>query len=184
MIRANNASRAFQKRTIRPLYAWHSAVPYACFLDTVAVGTAIVYPGQVAVKTTGEQMSVANATAAGLPGLGTDATAADVPFGLFNNFINGTMDELHGGTEIGVWVGGRDAVFEILSGYSNTETPLSTAVTWTSLNATRGGVALYGENTTGRLTNTTTGFATLEVARLIEAVSNTKIVVQLTLRTS
>jgi hypothetical protein len=39
MIRANNASRLFQKRTIRPLYAWHSAVPYAAFLDTAAVGT-------------------------------------------------------------------------------------------------------------------------------------------------
>jgi len=183
MIRANNASRAFQKRTIRPLYAWHSAVPYACFLDTVAVGTAVVYPGAVAVKTTGEQMDVF-ATAAGLPGKGSpDGGAGDVPFGLFNNFINGTMDELHGGTEIGVWVGGRDAVFEILSGYSTTETPLESGETWTGLNATRGGVPLY-PTTAGRLCNTVNKLGTLEVARLVEAVSNTKIVVQLTLRTS
>lgn len=182
MIRANNASRAFQKRTIRPLYAWHSAVPYAAFLDTVAVGTAIVYPGQVAVKTTGEQMDVF-ATAAGLTGKGTpDGAAGDVPFGLFNNFINGTMDELHGGTEIGVWVGGRDAVFEVLSGYSASETPLG-GETWTGLNATRGGVALFPD-TAGRLCNTVNKLGTLEVARLIEAVSNTKIVVQLVLRTS
>jgi len=180
MIRANNAARAFQKRTIRPLYAWHSAVPYACFLDTAAVGTAIVYPGQVAIKTTGEQMTVANATAAGLPGLGADySSGTDVPFGLFNNFINGTMDELHGGTEIGVWVGGRDAVFEVLGGYSATETPLAN-VTWTSLNATRGGVALKAEATTGRLSNASNSNATV-AAWLIEAVSNTKIVVQLVL---
>ncbi len=178
MIRANNAARAFQKRTIRPLYAWHSAVPYACFLDTAAVGSAIVYPGQVAVKTTGEQMTVAYATAAGLPGLGSDySSGTDIPFGLFNNFINGTMDELHGGTEIGVWVGGRDAVFEVLGGYSATETPLA-AVTWTSLNATRAGVKLYSEATTGRLSNVSAGPV---VAMLIEAVSNTKIVVQLQL---
>lgn len=179
MIRANNASRAFQKRTIRPLYAWHSAVPYACFLDTAAVGTAIVYPGQVAVKTTGEQMSVSNATNAGLPGIAVDSPLTEVPFGLFNNFINGTMDELHGGTEIGVWVGGRDAVFEILAGFAATETPLAN-VTWTGLNATRGGVLLSAEATTGRLTNA----GGIQVARLIEAVSNTKIVVQLVLATS
>jgi hypothetical protein len=184
MIRANNAQRAFQKRTIRPLYAWHSAVPYAAFLDTVAVGTAIVYPGNVAVKTTGEQVTVANAKATGLPGLGSDAPDyTDVPFGLFNNFVNGTMDELHGGTEVGVWVGARDAVFEVLSGFSSTETPLSTSVTWTSLNATRGGVALYAEQDTGRLTNTQPSSG-IVCARLIEAVSSTKIVIQLDLKTA
>jgi hypothetical protein len=129
MIRANKASRAFQKRTIRPLYAWHSATPYAAFLDAAAVATTVLYPGQVAVKTTGEQMDYARAN-------------TDVPFGLFNNFINGDMDDLGGGTEIGVWVGGHDAVFEVLAGPTSTETPLDPAVTWTSFNATRGGAPL------------------------------------------
>lgn len=170
MIKTNNQSRAFMKRTIRPLYAWHSAVPYSCFLDTTAVGNTVVYPGQVAVKTTGEQMDVADGTAAG-----------DVPFGLFNNFINGVMDELGGGTEISVWVGGRDAVFEILAGFDSSETPLAPSVTWTDLNDDRGGVALYAD-VNGRLTNTDGGAP--QVARLIEAVSNTKIVVQLVLATA
>lgn len=177
MLRANNQTRLFQKRTIRPVYGWHSAVPYACFLDTAAVGTAILYPGQVATKTTGEQMDYLG---------NSGGSATDVPFGLFNNFINGDMDDLGGGTEIGVWVGGRDAVFEILAGPSSVETPLDSAVTWTSLNATRGGVALYGTTgagTGGKLSNTNAG-SQLEVARLIEAVSNTKIIVQLVLRTS
>lgn len=170
MIKTNNQSRAFMKRTIRPLYAWHSAVPYSCFLDTAAVGSKIIYPGQVAVKTTGEQMDVATAV-------------TDVPFGLFNNFINGTMDELHGGTEISVWVGGRDAVFEVLAGFDpSTETPLASGVTWTALNATRGGVGIYSD-TNGRLTNASGGSA-VQVARLIEAVSNTKIVIQLVLATA
>ena len=170
MIRANKASRAFQKRTIRPLYAWHSATPYAAFLDAVNVGTAILYPGQVAVKTTGEQMDYARAN-------------TDVPFGLFNNFINGDMDDLGGGTEIGVWVGGKDAVFEVLAGPSSTETPLDPTVTWTSWNAVRGGAPIYA-NSAGRLTTTgalVTGGTAYEVARLVEAVSNSKIVISLTL---
>lgn len=169
MIRANSQARAFQKRTIRPLYAWHSAVPYACFLDTAAVSTAVLYPGQVAVKTTGEQMDYSR------------GAALDIPFGLFNNFINGDMDELQGGTEIGVWVGGRDAVFEVLAGPSATETPLDNTVTWTGLNATRGGVRLYA-NANARLTNTAPGAGNQYiVAQLIEAVSNSKIIVQLVL---
>lgn len=171
MIRANKASRVFQKRTIRPLYGWHSAVPYACFLDTTAVASTILYPGQVAIKTTGEQMDYNRA-----------AAATDISFGLFNNFINGDMDELSGGTEISVWVGGRDAVFEVLAGPSASETPLATAVTWTTLNATRGGVALFSD-TAGRLSNVQAGSAP-RVARLIEAVSNTKIVIQLDLATA
>jgi hypothetical protein len=168
VIRANKASRAFQKRTIRPLYSWHSAVPYACFLDTTAVASTILYPGQVAVKTTGEQMDFARADGA-------------ISFGLFNNFINGDMDELSGGTEISVWVGGRDSVFEVLAGPSSTETPLDPAITWTASNATRGGVALF-PNAAGRLT--TTAGTEKRVARLIEAVSNTKIVIQLDLATA
>jgi hypothetical protein len=176
MIKSNNAARAFQKRTIRPLYAWHSAVPYAAFLDTttgaitgtLAIGTStVVYPGMVAVKTTGEQMRLA---------IGQAAVPA---FGLFNNFINGAMDELGGGTEIGVWVGGRDAVFEILAGPNSSETPLDPAVTWTTggKNDTVGGVALYA-NAAGRLSDAAAG---LRVARLVEVVSNSKLIVQLSL---
>jgi hypothetical protein len=109
----------------------------------------------------------------------------EIPFGLFNNFINGVMDELGGGTEIGVWVGGRDAVFEVLAGPNSSETPLDTAITWTSSNATRGGVALYAlAGGTGRLTTTVPGAGNqFIVARLVEAVSNSKIVVQLELAT-
>lgn len=171
MIRANAANRAFQKRTIRPLYAWHSAVPYSAFLDVTAVGTTIIYPGQVGVKTTGEQIDYSR------------GAALDIPFGLFNNFINGDMDDLGGGTEIGVWVGGRDAVFEVLAGpTAGAETPLA-AVTWTSLNATRGGVPLYAD-AAGRLTNVVPGAGNqYRVAQLIEAVSASKIIVQLTLST-
>lgn len=168
MLRANSLKRLTQKRTIRPLYAWHQATPYACFLDTTAVVAAtVVYPGQVASKTTGEQMTVSTATTA--------------PFGLFANFIHGDMDEIGAGTEIGVWRGGPDATFEILAGPSSTETPLAPAVSWVPLNATAGGVVLYSD-ANGRLTNVGTPGTNFRVARLVEAVSNAKIVVTLDLQ--
>jgi hypothetical protein len=167
MLKSLNLAQAFMKRTIRPVYAHHSAVPYACFLDLDAVpSSTVVYPGMVASKTTGEQMRVCNATT--------------VPFGLFGNFINGTMDELQGKTEIGVWTGGSDAVFEVLAGPGADgdpeEGPLDKSVNWASLNSTAGGVLLYS-NADGRLTNVDGGGHA--VARLIEAVSATKIKIQL-----
>jgi hypothetical protein len=170
MLRANSLKRLTQKRTIRPLYAWHQATPYAAFLDAAVSTSTLIYPGMVASKSTGEQMVVCNNTL--------------VPFGLFANFINGAMDELGGGTEIGVWRGGPDATFEILAGPSSTETPLAPGVDWVSKNATAGGVALFS-NANGRLAATgDTGdgaVGTLRVARLVEAVSNAKIIVTLDL---
>lgn len=171
MLRANSLSRLTQKRTIRPLYAWHQATPYAAFLDTTAVpSSTVVYPGQVATKTTGEQMSV--------------STATTIPFGLFANFIHGAMDEIGSGTEIGVWRGGPDATFEILAGPSSTETPLAPGVVWVNLNALTGtSINLYSD-ANGRITNTGTPGTNPRVARLVEAVSNSKIVVTLDLQSS
>lgn len=167
MLRANNLARLHEKRTLRGLYIWHQATPMAAFLDVVNVPTTtIVYPGMVATKTTGEQVAVCNAT--------------QVPFGLFANFINGGMDELQGGTELGVYRGGPDAMFEVLAGPNSVETPLDSTVTWVSLNTTAGGVALYS-NASGQLTNVSGGGPV--VARLVEAVSNSKITITLDLRT-
>lgn len=168
MLRANSLARLHEKRTLRGVYIWHQATPYACFVDRTALGTAIVVPGMVATKTTGEQVTRSDAT-------------ADVPFGLFANYIGGTMDELGGGTEVGVYRGGPDATFEVLAGPDSTETPLDAGVTWTTLNATAGGVALYS-NATGQLTNVA-GSAII-CARLVEAVSNSKIIITLDLRTA
>ena len=174
MLRANKLSRAFQKRTIRPVYHYNSAVPHACFLDTVNVSsTTLVYPGMVATKTTGEQVKVAGAT--------------DAPFGLFNNFIHGDMDEIGDGTEIACWVGGPNAVFEVLAGPNSSETPLDPNVTWTSLNGTAN-VGVYAD-TNGRLTVSTTNggsasASNYRVGTLVEAVSNSKIVIRLNLATA
>jgi hypothetical protein len=107
------------------------------------------------------------------------SNATAVPFGLFANFIHGAMDEIGSGTEIGVWRGGPDATFEILAGPAAGESPLA-AVTWVSLNATAGGVALFSD-ANGRLTNVA---GTFRAARLVEAVSNAKIIVTLDLESS
>ena len=166
MLRANSLDRIHQKRTLRGLYIWHQATPYACFLDTSAVTSGIVVvPGMVATKTTGEQVAVSDSNT--------------VPFGLFANFIHGSMDELGGGTEIGVYRGGNDATFEVLAGPSG-ETPLA-AVSWTSLNSAAGGTRLFSDDD-GLLTNaSTTG--DYVVARLVEAVSDSKIIITLELGT-
>jgi hypothetical protein len=156
MIRAKKLSLVHVKRTLQPLYAHHQATPYAAFLDAAVSEATVIYPGMVASKTTGEAMTVCNATL--------------IPFGLFANFINGDLDEIGDASEIGVWLGGPDAVFEV------TDDALA-AVSWTSLNATAGGVLLFSD-ANGKLTNAETG-SQYPVARLIEAPSNTKIVVQL-----
>jgi hypothetical protein len=73
-----------------------------------------------------------------------------------------------------------DATFEVLAGPSSTETPLDSTVTWTGLNATAGGVALVQ---TPMVVLTNAGAGGPNVARLVEAVSNSKIVITLDLRT-
>jgi len=174
MLRANKLSRITQKRTLRPVYHYNSAVPHAAFLDTVNVpSTTIVYPGMVAQKTTGEQMAVSTATTA--------------PFGLFNNFIHGDMDELGDGTEIAVWEGGPNAVFEVLAGPNSSETPLDPNVSWTALNGTAN-VGIYSD-ANGRLTVSSgnggsASASNYRVATLVEAVSNSKIVIRLNIATA
>jgi len=103
-----------------------------------------------------------------------------IPFGLFNNFIHGDMDEIGDDTAISVWRGGPDATFEILAGPTSTETPLDPAITWTASDATAGGVALFSE-ANGRITTTSGGGPV--VARLVTAISNSKIVITLDMRT-
>lgn len=165
MIRARTLANVHKKRTIRPLYSHHQATPYAAFLDTVAVGATVVNPGMVATQSgASEKMKVANAT--------------DIPFGLFANFINGDLDELGDGTEIGVWVGGQDATFEVLG---NPTTPAEGALeasAWTS--AVNPNIPVFS-SAAGRLTLTGAVGTNPVVARLMEAPSASKIVVRLDL---
>lgn len=160
MLRTRNLSDLFAKRSLQPRLAFTQATPYPGFADLAAISTTVIVPGMVAKKTTGEMFSLATA-------------AADIPFGLWANYINGNLDDLNGGSEVAVWRGGPDAEFEV---YSDA---LNSGVTWTSLDSTAGGVLLY-HDASGKLNNARiSGSTQIQIARLITAPSNNKIIVTL-----
>jgi hypothetical protein len=160
MIRARKLSNVHKKRSIRPLYSHHQATPYAAFLDTATVGTTVVSPGMVARQSgANELMATANTN---VPAIFRSVC--------FANFVNGDMDELGDGTEIGVWRGGPDATFEVL-------TDALEADTWTSLSTAN--TQIFA-STNGKLTNTTNA-TNVQVARLMEAPSANKIIITLDL---
>jgi hypothetical protein len=106
-----------QKRTIRPLYAQHQATPYGGFLDAAWNRSVDIYPGMVMTKLAGENFS-----------LYTGATGQK-PFGLSALFVAPKLgiDEVRPTNTnlFTVWVGGQDAVFEILA------PAFDTSATWT-----------------------------------------------------
>jgi len=158
MIRARKLSNVHKKRSIRPLYSHHQATPYAAFLDTSSVGSTVIVPGMVATQIGAtEKMGICNTTLR--------------PFGLFANFVNGDMDELGDGTEIGVWRGGKDATFEVLTDALAADSWTGASSAFTPVFSTAG----------GKLTLTGSVGTNPVVARLMEAPSNNKIIINLEL---
>lgn len=184
MLRLKNLSNKYQKRTCRPLYAQTQATPYAATLYTKSDGTAgfrsaagalqlpsgtetvtgsgTLYPGIVMARLKGsEQVTVA-----------TGGTG-EQPFGLLANFVGGDLDEGFSGdslqNSVGVWRG-QDSVFEILA-------PAFASGVVLASDGTTGQTLLYPD-TKGRLT-TNTSTAGVAVARLIEVVGSSRIIVDL-----
>lgn len=110
-------SNVSQKRTIRPLYAQHQATPYGGFLSTSWTKAVDIYPGMVMSKLSGENFTLCGTASGG--GVLPDTTTGAKPFGLSDLFVAPTLgvDEtvLSGLNVFTVWVGGPDAVFEILA---------------------------------------------------------------------
>lgn len=146
-------------------------------------------PGMVVVRVTGtETVGIATGLAGGTTAIQNSTTTlsnttinaagtAEQPFGLLANFVGGDLDEGFSGdslqNEVGVWRG-PDSVFEILAPAFD-DTGLADAVT----NATKGaGVYLYA-GADGRLTYLSTPANRLPVARLVERVSSSRIIVDL-----
>lgn len=97
-------NKAWIHRTIRPNYAFTQATPNAAILDANWDRSVQIYPGMAAMKTSGHNVTLINATG--------------VPFGLFGEYIGGDgLDEpLTAGVNVtAVWVLGPDSEFEILS---------------------------------------------------------------------
>lgn len=96
-----------QKRTIRPLYAHHQATPWAGFLDPSWDRSFDILPGTVMARVTKEIFT---------PYTGA---AGQVPVGLSAFFVAPSLgiDEIisTGMNNFSVWLGGPDAMFEILA---------------------------------------------------------------------
>lgn len=159
-------SKAHLKRTLRPLYAFTQATPASVLLDPAWDRSVGIFPGMVAMKTTGEQVTLINGT-------GT-------PYGLFEEFIGGDgIDEpLESGVNAtGAWVLGPDSEFEVLApafdtGSSWAEAGDGTIVLCHAITdgANRGKLAPAGQAGRGTL-------SALPVCRLLKVDSATKIVV-------
>lgn len=159
-----------QKRTLRPLYAQHQATPYGGFLDSAWNRAVDIYPGMVMTKLGGENFTLCN------------GGATMKPFGLSALFVAPTLgiDEVKPTNTnlFTVWVGGADAVFEILA------PAFDTTATWTvPTDGSR--KLLYVTNTTHSLKqgllSPTTGstVGTDAIAELIDVVGTSKIIVRL-----
>ncbi len=96
--------KAWIKRTIRPTYGWTQATPDNVLLDPAWDRSVKIWPGMVAMKTKGDNVTLLNATGES--------------YGLFGEYIGGdNIDEPaeRGLNATAVWVLGPDAEFEILA---------------------------------------------------------------------
>lgn len=151
------------KRTIRPLYGWTQTTPADVKLDPAWDRSVDIFPGMVAMKTAGNQVSLIDGTG--------------VPYGLFGEFIGGYgIDEVadRGVNSLGVWVLGPDAQFEVLAPAFDD--------TLTFTDPGDGTELLLHASTTGanrgKLVPAGAGGASAKpVARLIEVVSTSKLIV-------
>jgi len=160
-----------QKRTLRPLYAQHQATPYGGFLDSAWNRVVDIYPGMVMSKLGGENFTLCT------------GTATMKPFGLSALFVAPTLgiDEVKPTNTnlFTVWVGGADAVFEILA------PAFDTTASWTV--PTDGSRKLLGVTTAAHtlkqgLLSPIGGVANVgtdAVAELVDVVGTTKIIVRL-----
>lgn len=152
------------KRTIRPIYAQHQATSYGGFLDPNWNRSFDIYPGTVMCRLSKEIFTP-------FTGAGNQR-----PFGLSALFVAPQLgvDEVTAtGTNLfTVWVGGEQAVFEILApGFDST-------ADWTAANVDDGDYQLLTATSTGLLTPTGAD-NTNAIAELIDVESTDKILVRM-----
>lgn len=155
-------SNPAQKRTLRPLYANHQATPWGGFLDPDLNVNFDILPGTVMQRLYGEVFA---------PYTGAAGT---VPFGLSALFVApelGVNEVSSSGTGLfTVWVGGDQAVFEVLA------PAFDTTATWPT--KTGPGRYMLTANNKGRLTPAGVT-AENAIAELIDIPSPDKIVIRL-----
>jgi len=199
MLRLKNLANKYQKRTCRPLYANTQATPYAAKLSDSYRSSGVLslpsaaaklqnglMPGMVVTRLKGTEQVAVTATAA------NSDVATEPAFGLLANFVGGDLDEGFSGdslqNEVGVWRG-PDSVFEILAPAFNDAGTLldgssitgaqSLTAAITAATAPGTDVLLYG-GPDGRLVALSSAPSNKKpVARLVERVSASRIVVDL-----
>lgn len=164
-------ANAFAKRSCTPLYEKHQATPFAGTLAAAEVTTPRIYSGMVAaLNSTGEFVVCDGATM--------------VPFGLFALDANAVINDLEGqpaGTApFAVWNGGPDAVFKVRTSAAD-----ATKGAFEDTGTYAVGTKLYAGTTSdiGQLTDENNTDA-VPVGRVLEVVSATTLVVQITLPAS
>ena len=157
-------SNPAQKRTLRPLYANHQATPWGGFLDPDLDVNFDILPGTVMQRLYGEVFA---------PYTGAAGT---VPFGLSALFVApnlGVNEVSSTGTGLfTVWVGGEQAVFEVLA------PAFDVHAAWPAANATGPRQILLTANSQGRLTPEGADKDNA-IAELVDIPSPDKIVVRL-----
>jgi hypothetical protein len=166
-----------QKRTLRPIYAQHQATSYAGFLDPNWARSFDILPGTVMCRLTAEVFTPFTTGSSGttsVPAAVLPTTNAK-PFGLSALFVapNLGIDEVTAtGTNLcTVWVGGPDAVFEVLA------PAFDLNANWSGLNPTDGGRTLLTANNVGLLTPTGANNVNA-VAELVDVESTNVILVR------
>lgn len=161
-----------QKRTIRPIYAQHQATTYGGFLDPNWNRSFDILPGMVMCRLK-DEVFTPYTTNNGTPVL---PSANAKPFGLAALFVAPSMgiDEVTAtGTNLfTVWVGGEQAVFEILAPAFDTTAP------WSATQVTDGGIQLLTANATGQLTPVGVNDANA-ICELVSVESTNKILVRM-----
>lgn len=185
---ASNILYTAQKRLIRPTYAHTQGFPYAASLDPSLRNTDgtfrvpqsgdttplarsaaaftmsnSVIPGLVMVMTNSEQVTVANGA----------ASATQQPMGLLGQWLGGTFDNVGTSNQVGIWMG-PDSVYTLLAPAWNDAT-VAAAVTA----AGAGQQVLLYAGVDGRLTSTNNGGVQVPVARVMNRVSATQLIIQL-----
>lgn len=156
-------SKAYIKRTIRPLYGWTQTTPTHVFLDPAWDRSVNIYPGMCMMRTSGDNVTLIDATG--------------YPMGLAALYVGGDgIDEpLDSGINaFSVWTLGPDAEFEVLA------PAFDQSLTWTDPgDGTKTLVHAYesGANR-GRLCPVgTSGDTTRPVARLLKVNDANKITI-------
>jgi hypothetical protein len=106
--------KPYLKRPFRPLYGFTQMTPKAMLLDPAWDRSVNIWPGMVAMKTTGDNVTLLNGTG--------------VPYGFFGEYVGGDgIDEplLRGINTMAVWVMDDDGEAEVLA------PSFDTTLTWT-----------------------------------------------------